>query len=962
MQRPLLSLAWLLSGATLVAQGNLYTAAGSAPSDNCGSAVASAGDFNGDCVPDFIVGSPGNDANGIDSGQARVFSGADGSVLATWSGSSLGDSFGASVASAGDVNGDGFADVVVGAPDDDTAANGAGAAFVFSGRDGSLIHKFVGTSVGDSFGSAVGAAGHVDLDGYADVIVGARGSDYAQVFSGASGNSLLLINGFPASSFAGTAVAGIGDVDGDQRADVIVGVPGDDGNGTDAGMAVLISGANGATIRTVVGDSAGDALGSSVSSAGDFNNDGGADFVVGAPGDDNNGANSGSARVFDGSGTVLGTFDGDFAGDAFGAAVGAGDLNADGYTDIIVGAPGNDWGGPDAGATRALSGADGAILGTWRGTATADRFGASVATSGDTNRDGYADVLVGSPGDDAYGTNAGSATVFAREPFDSLVRTTVLTPAGSPALFGAGNEFVGDINNDGVGDFAIGAVSENNNSGTVRIISGADQSIIRTLQGGAPDIFFGPAIGRPGDVDQDGHDDILTGAQHWTVNTLFEGRATLWSGKDGSVLQQWFGNFNNDHMGNALGGLGDIDGDNTPDVYVGLLKANSGGGAVHTYSGATGQLIWARTSQQGGAWFGKSGEGMGDVNGDGVNDLVVGATQPNTSPSALAGYAVILSGTNGDVIHRWSGLSFGDAFGYSCASAGDVDGDGVSDAIVGARNHDPQGKISAGMARVFSGRTGALLYHFDGENAGDSLGEVVNGAGDVNGDGFDDFLIGAPGADPNGIIAGGRTYLYSGFDGALLQVFDGTFILGQLGGGMSGIGDVNGDGYEDINISATGDPTAGAQSGAAYVFETRTKSDPGKVAIFGAPCATSYGRLPLISVTGRPAIGKTFSVNLNPMIQDASPVGVLRISGGPPTPDTPVLPFLEVVPGCWIYSPAATGIRITPSNRGVSVPQSLPNVPALVGLELKYQFMLQNLRLNRVGLVLSNAAKVNIGQ
>ena len=358
--------------------------------DLVASSVSGAGDVNGDGFTDVIVGDPLDDTNGTNSGSVWVFSGADGSLLYSFSGDSVEDRFGESVSDAGDVNGDGFDDFIAGAPFDDNNGSASGNARVFSGVDGSVLYSFNGDSVDAFFGRSVSGAGDVNSDGFADLIVGAPNDDTAQVLSGFNGSVLFSFDGDSAGDLFGGSVSGAGDVNGDGFADLIVGARHDDNNGPNSGSARVFSGSDGSVLYTLDGDSGasvgifGDVFGSSVSGAGDINGDGFDDLIVGAPNDDNNGTDSGSARVFSGvDGSVLYNFNGDSAGDQLGRSVsGAGDVNNDGFADLVVGA---------SSSAQVFSGAEGGILYNFFG-----RFGVVVSGAGDVNGDGVADVIYGS--------------------------------------------------------------------------------------------------------------------------------------------------------------------------------------------------------------------------------------------------------------------------------------------------------------------------------------------------------------------------------------------------------------------------------------------------------------------------------------------------------------------------------------------------------------------------------------
>jgi hypothetical protein len=164
--------------------------------------VRSTCDMDGDGMRERIVGDPRGRICGVRTGTAVVVHGKTGRALFTFAGDSAGDRFGWSVSFAGDVNADGVIDFVVGAPLDDVGGRGSGSVFVFSGRDGSRLHKFTGDAAGQQFGYSVAAAGDVNRDGHADIVVGApfadvggRNTGYTRVISGKDGSVIRTEHG-----------------------------------------------------------------------------------------------------------------------------------------------------------------------------------------------------------------------------------------------------------------------------------------------------------------------------------------------------------------------------------------------------------------------------------------------------------------------------------------------------------------------------------------------------------------------------------------------------------------------------------------------------------------------------------------------------------------------------------------------------------------------------------------------
>lgn len=384
---------------------------------------------------------------------------------------------------------------------------------------------------------------------------------------------------------------------------------------------------------------------------------------------------------------------------------------------------------------------------------------------------------------------------------------------------GLGVSGCGDIDGDGVPDVAVGAIQDGVPAvgpGYVRIHSGSDGSLIRQIDGNVTGDVFGTSIDNAGDCNGDGIPDLIVGAPFAHVNGQWKGYAQLHSGSDGSVLHTFVGDNDDDFFGIRVCGIGDVNGDGHGDIAAGAVQwLSNGTGYVKILSGFDGSLIHHISGNSAGDQFGYSVDGTGDVDGDMVGDIVVGAWW-GTGTLLAQGMAGVYSGATGNPIYIFWGNDAQDHLGSRVAGAGDVDGDGVPDIAAGASGDDGNGS-SAGAAMVFSGATGALIYEFLGENPGDQFGNAVTGAGDVDGDGRADIGVGAIRASPQGSQSG-RAYVFSGMDGSTLLSFDGTAAGDSLGGTLSGVEDVTGDGKDDLIVGATGSDLGGTNSGAAYVL------------------------------------------------------------------------------------------------------------------------------------------------
>lgn len=490
----------------------------------------------------------------------------------------------------------------------------------------------------------------------------------------------------------------------------------------------------------------------SVGSAGDVNGDGYADFIVGASADTNNGSTwvvLGKSTAF-ASATKLTALDSKsglryegVAGDDFSgyAVSGAGDVNGDGVSDIIIGAPGADP------ITRAYAGSSYVIFGK--------KTGATATTKLST--------LDGKLG---YRLDANSASEW----------------SGSAVS-------AADINGDGLDDLLIGANGSNNSTGAAYVV-----------------------LGRTSGYTASQNLSSLLGVNGFKINGVGA----------------------NDNLGVSIAGVADMNGDRIDDFVVGGLGANAEAGAawlvfgkttgfgatldLKSLDGNTGVRLDGANNEN----LGRSVSSAGDVNGDGINDLVIGAFLANGSTGAS--YVLFgkntpfdanmnMSALNGSNGFKLSGEASGNLSGIAVSKAGDVNGDGIDDLLIGAR--EAQGK--AGSAYLLYGKKTPFaadlalgsLNGIDGMRldgaVGDLAGASLAGAGDVNGDGYDDIVIGAPNAQ----AGAGSAYLFFGGNFTNAVTFQGTNKVDTLTGTANGEVFIAGVGNDIINTGGGPDVVHG---------------------------------------------------------------------------------------------------------------------------------------------------------
>jgi FlgD Ig-like domain/FG-GAP repeat len=440
--------------------------------DSFGWCVAPAGDVNGDGIADIVIGAPTYDAVAGFAGRAYLFYGPITSGVleaadadATITAQTFGDNLGVSVASAGDTNNDGRDDLIIGARSNDAAGTQAGRAYLFLGpvtgaRTADQANAIVSGIAFEELGWSVAGAGDLDDDGFDDVILGAHQFGDTETFSRgraymfrgplsgprASSSADAIITGEFTNDMLGTSVAPAGDVNSDGIDDVIMGAPHGPVGFVDPGRAYVflgpISGEMSAAAADVIlrGETDNDNFGTSVAGAGDVNGDGIDDVIVGA--DQLFSDGPGRAQLYSGPldpnlGPIAPTavLIGETADDVFGYSVaGAGDVNGDGFDDVLVGAWDNGAGGARSGRAYLffgpleglVSAADADVIIT--GAVSGDELGHSVASAGDLDANGRADLFVGAP--QFFDQDAGKAYIF----FDAIAPVGVAASPTGGAL------------------------------------------------------------------------------------------------------------------------------------------------------------------------------------------------------------------------------------------------------------------------------------------------------------------------------------------------------------------------------------------------------------------------------------------------------------------------------------------------------------------------------------------------
>lgn len=405
---------------------------------------------------------------------------------------------------------------------------------------------------------------------------------------------------------------------------------------------------------------------------------------------------------------------------------------------------------------------------------------------------------------------------------DVVVLHTLSADEGS---FGWAVAELGDLDGDGAREALTGAPFHSAggmNAGRVFVYASGSGEQLFEWTGEAGDAL-GYAIADAGDIDGDGKADIVAGAPG-LMGAI--GRVLVYSGADGSVLHEIAGDVAGGRLGAAVAGAGDLDGDGVPDLLLGAEAHPAAGlkaGRVIAVSGATAAILWTRDGEGASNFMGSGAAALGDVDGDGTPDVVVGA---RGAGPAGHGRVYVLSGVDGGDVYppREADASGGNLGHFFVAGVGDLDGDGVPEVYGGDYSDNANGEAS-GKAYVWSGKTGAILWSFTGEHAGDGLGCGRRG-GDADGDGVPDLAIGSYNASPRGAASAGRVTVFSGATGAVLRTISGANPGYQLGFDVVSLGDVDGDARPDLLMSAASGNTMYIVAGAS-TSEGGSTGEPG---------------------------------------------------------------------------------------------------------------------------------------
>ena len=382
--------------------------------------------------------------------------------------------------------------------------------------------------------------------------------------------------------------------------------------------------------------------------------------------------------------------------------------------------------------------------------------GHAVAPAGDLDGDDRADLLVTMP---TAASRDGAIRVYSTGTGQLLLEA--YGPRGAGAVFGWSAAGLGeDLDRDGVPELLVGAPEYRNAAaepgvGALLVVSGRTGRTLRIHVGDGGGDLLGSSVAAVGDVDGDGVGDYAAGAPEngYPIPYYDNGYVRVWSGRTGLPLHFWKSDKFPSEFGQVVLPIGDVDGDGRPDIvataYLGAFHDGSIGFA-RLYSGGTGKLLHTLRGRNGDEHFGMSAAAVGDVDGDRVPDVAIGVVNPFNF--GRTGRVYVYSGRTGTIVRELVGTAGSLMFGRSMCAVGDVDGDGFTDVWVGDPGDTHQG-ARRGSGRVFSLRSSTQIGIVLSPQPGVGFGVTAASLGDLDGDGKDEFAVSLPRLAAGGFVS-----------------------------------------------------------------------------------------------------------------------------------------------------------------------------------------------------------------
>lgn len=472
-------------------------------------------------------------------------------------------------------------------------------------------------------------------------------------------------------------------------------------------------------------------------------------------------------------------------------------------------------------------------------------LGVSVSSAGDVNGDGYSDVIIGAPKYDFQHADDGAAFVFPGTAFGLSLAGVRLAMSQAGAQTGHSVNTAGDVNGDGYSDVVVGAPFYDNgqtDEGAAFVYYGSPSGIQTKasviLEGNQVGAGFGISVSMAGSINGDQYSDLVVGAHLFDSGEQDEGAAFVYYGSAAGIIAsnsiKLESNQANARMGFSVAGAGDLEEDGFGDVIVGAYLFDDGEvdeGVAFLYRGSAAGLNTSAVkiqNNQAGAHMGYSVACAGDLNGYGISGIIIGAPDFDKGETDEG---VVFWYENTGFTAPFATIEINQAgagFGSSVACAGDINGDNFSDLIIGAPKYS-NGQHNEGAAFLYTGYYRLSFSYpplnmqpaaiMEGNQEGGLFGTSVASAGDVNGDGYSDVVIGAP-AYGNGQIKEGHVLVYHGKDvGMSTGTLLGTGSSGHLAGfSVAGPGDIDGNSYEDIVVGYPNYERGYGQEGMVVIY------------------------------------------------------------------------------------------------------------------------------------------------